>query len=82
MVPHMTVIGMMESSKKGYAHIPMENYMKGNGSKENLTELESRHGLTVANMMARGEMVNNTAWEHTQQTTENQEWENGRKERE
>jgi hypothetical protein len=40
------------------------------------------HGLTVANMMARGEMVNSTAWEHTQQTTENQEWENGRKERE
>ena len=41
MGPHMTVIGMMESSKKGCAHIPMENFMKGNGSKENLMELES-----------------------------------------
>jgi hypothetical protein len=54
MGPHMTVIGMMESSKKGCAHIPMENFMKGNGSKENLMELESRHGLTVANMMDSG----------------------------
>ena len=69
---------MVKDFSLGLMGVPIRETMLKIEKKEKV----NLHGLTVANMMARGEMVNSTAWEHTQQTTENQEWENGRKERE